>query len=189
MGQGVGCTHRQNGQGNRSIYDHLRYVMDGAIAATGEDRIATGRNRFPCLLVSMRTRLGGNHVGFDACTAQHRQRRFQLSQPTPAAAARIRVIEKCGLAHEVIEAGLYLTVGVGPRRPGKAAAEDLPRSPLPHAKHRFLRQRVTKLARDHRDLPAMMRVVRDQVSQESGYIWTKALHPAVALERPADYYA
>lgn len=41
----------------------------------------------------------------------------------------------------------------------------------------------------HRDLPAVMRIVRDQVTKKSGCVGTKALYPPVASERLAKNHA
>src|SRR5215469_2761279 len=62
-----------------------------------------------------------------------------------------------------------------------------PRSPLPHAKHRFLWQRTPDLPGEHADLAPMMRVVRDQIAQESNNIRTEALHPAIHFEGCFEY--
>lgn len=56
-------------------------------------------------------------------------------------------------------------------------------APLPHPKNSFLRKRVSQLPREHGDLPSVMRIVRDQVSDESRHIRTKALDPAISFER------
>jgi len=42
---------------------------------------------------------------------------------------------------------------------------------------------VSGLAGEHRDLSAVVSVVRDQISEEGGYIRTKTLNAAIALER------
>src|ERR1700678_838809 len=61
-------------------------------------------------------------------------------------------------------------------RPGSASA------PLPHAKHRLLRQGMPELVCQHCDLTAMVRVVRDQVCGESGYVGAKATDASVFLQ-------
>jgi len=42
---------------------------------------------------------------------------------------------------------------------------------------------MSQLPREHGDLPSMMRIVRDQVSDESRHIRAKALDPAISFER------
>jgi hypothetical protein len=42
---------------------------------------------------------------------------------------------------------------------------------------------MSQLPRQHGDLPSMMRIVRDEVSDESRNIRTKALDPAISLQR------
>src|SRR5579863_4597280 len=43
-------------------------------------------------------------------------------------------------------------------------------APLPHAKHRLLRQGVAHLAGEHANLAAMVAIVRDEIAEESGYV-------------------
>src|SRR5262249_28868364 len=57
------------------------------------------------------------------------------------------------------------------------------RSPLPHAEHGFLRQWMTCLARQHTNLPAMMRIMRDQVSKETPDLRAKAFYSPICLHR------
>src|SRR6266436_7945492 len=61
-------------------------------------------------------------------------------------------------------------------------SESLTGPPFPHAEDCLLRHRVPGLPRQHRDLPAMMRVVCDQVAKESGHIRLEALHASIALQ-------
>ena len=42
---------------------------------------------------------------------------------------------------------------------------------------------MSQLPREHGDLPSMMRIVRDQISDESRNIRTKPLDPAINIER------
>src|ERR1700683_4550627 len=53
-------------------------------------------------------------------------------------------------------------------------------APLPHSKHCLLRQGMADLAGEHGNLSAMVRVVRNQVTEESGHIGTKVLDSTVA---------
>src|SRR5581483_696445 len=57
-----------------------------------------------------------------------------------------------------------------------------PATPFPHAKHGFLRNRMADLPCQHADLPAVMGVVGDEVSDKAGYIRLEAPHPAVAFQ-------
>ncbi len=42
---------------------------------------------------------------------------------------------------------------------------------------------MSRLARQHRDLPAMMRIVRYQVSEKNGHIRAKPFNPPISSER------
>lgn len=48
---------------------------------------------------------------------------------------------------------------------------------------------MSRLARQHRDLPAMVSVVRDQITKESGYIGAKTLDPSIAFEGGLEDFA
>lgn len=76
-----------------------------------------------------------------------------------------------------LEAGLYL------RRAKPQSAG----TPLPHAKHGFLRQGVAELAGKHRNLPTMMGIVRHEVTEECRDVWLEASNPPIALQRPAEH--
>lgn len=58
----------------------------------------------------------------------------------------------------------------------------LAHTPLPHAEHCLLRDRVSGLAGQHRDLSAMVRIVCDQITEESGHVRAKAFDVAVAVD-------
>src|SRR5580692_11173967 len=62
-------------------------------------------------------------------------------------------------------------------------------APLPHAEDRFLRQGVAHLAGKHADLSAMMRVVGNQVAEESGNVGTESFYSAIAFQRRLQYRA
>src|SRR5579872_260775 len=69
------------------------------------------------------------------------------------------------------------------------ALDPSPRPPLPHAEHGFLRQPMTHLPGQHADLPTAVRIMRDQICEESRYIRLESLHPAVRHERFLEYGA
>src|SRR5215469_16050550 len=79
-----------------------------------------------------------------------------------ASSAGPRVVEKGRLSH---------------------ADESLATSPLPHPEHRFLRQGMSDLAREHCNLTAMVGVVSDQVSEERRYVGLEAFHSSIGLNR------
>ena len=64
-----------------------------------------------------------------------------------------------------------------------------PRSPLPHTEHGLLRQGMADLPGEHRNLAAMVGIVRNQVANESGDIGTEILDAAVGGQRVADHRA
>src|SRR5580698_5817061 len=62
-------------------------------------------------------------------------------------------------------------------------------APLPHAEHGFLGQRVAHLAGEHADLAAMVRVVGNQIAEESGHIGTESFYSAIAFQGRFQYRA
>src|SRR5208282_663341 len=78
------------------------------------------------------------------------------------------------------ELGLNRMVALCMRR--LALLLSLAHAPLPHAEHGLLWNRVSGLAGQHSDLSAMVRVVCDQVTEETGHVWAKALNAAIAFE-------
>ena len=110
MRQSVGGSHGQNGQRDGRIRQHLRDVVDGAVAAAGEDRVATGVDGPPSFVAGVIGRLRGNQIRFHASGSEDRECGFQFPLALLAAAG-IRVVEQRGLAHSGVEAGLYLRRG------------------------------------------------------------------------------
>ena len=60
------------------------------------------------------------------------------------------------------------------------------RAPLPHAEHGFLREWMAELAGQHADLPAMVCIVCDEISDEAGDVRAKVLDAAVAFHGAGD---
>ncbi len=93
VGEGVSRAHGENPQGSAGIRQHLDKVVDGAIAAAGEDSVEARQDGLPGLLFGMGARVGEEELGFDVCAAQQRQRGFQLRLAPRVAAAGFGVIE------------------------------------------------------------------------------------------------
>ena len=79
--------------------------MDGAIAAAGENGVATGIDRTAGLFDGMFRRLRGNQISFNAGLPEHGERGFQVTLPLLAGAGR-RIVDQSRLAHRAFEAGL-----------------------------------------------------------------------------------
>jgi hypothetical protein len=69
-------AHRQNRHCGRRVGENLSDVVDGAIAAAGEDRVATGVDGAASFFHGVMGRFSGNQVGFHAAVSQRRERRF-----------------------------------------------------------------------------------------------------------------
>src|SRR5580700_7845541 len=106
--QRVGRSHGQNRQGDSRIYQDLGDVVDGAIAPADENRVATGVDGPASFIRPVTLRLRGHQVGLHAAAPERCQRGFQFPLASLAAAG-IRVVKQRGLAHGVVEAGLYLS--------------------------------------------------------------------------------
>src|SRR5258708_5124868 len=65
----------------------------------------------------------------------------------------------------------------------------LSHAPFPHSECRFLWDGMSNLPREHGDLSAVMRVVRDQITKEAGYIRAKAFDASVAVQRRFQNFA
>ena len=157
--------------------------MDGSVAAAGEDRVATGGDRLARLLRRRAPGIGSrSSVGLNPSVPQNIERGLQFALALLAAAG-VRVVEQCRLAHSVVEAGLYLRVDLYLRAVYNVRSA---RTPLPHAEHCLLRQRMAELAGQHGDLPAVMGVVRDEISDKAGDIRAKTLDSAIALRAHDD---
>src|SRR5215472_432059 len=59
------------------------------------------------------------------------------------------------------------------------------RSPLPHSEHRLLGQWISALAGHHGDLPAVVRVMSDQVADEADHIGAKTFDASITFEHLA----
>jgi len=93
VGQCVGRSQGQDRQGRAGVRQHLDHVVDGAVSATSKDRVPTGKNGLPRLLLRVSRGVREDELGLNACAAEQRQHGFQLRLASHAAAAGVRVIE------------------------------------------------------------------------------------------------
>ena len=96
--EGVGRAHGQNGQRGGRVGEDLSDVVDGAVAAAGEDGVATGVDRAAGFFDGVMGRFSGNQIGFHGSVSKHGERGFQFPLALLAAAG-FRVVEQRGLAH------------------------------------------------------------------------------------------
>src|SRR6185369_1907130 len=161
----IGCPKRQNRQRYRSSGDPLDDIMNGAVAATGEHRVASLCNCLTCLCSRLVAGLCGNDRGIHPRVTQYSKCGIQLRMA--AFATGPRVVEQPDVFHR--------------------QDRSLPNSPLPHAKHGLLIDGMPNLSSQHRDLSSMMRIVSDQISKECGNIGPKALYASIGCKRRLQY--
>jgi hypothetical protein len=81
--------------------------VDGAIPAAGKESVATGVDGAARFVLGVIGGLGGNEIGFHASSSKNGEGRVEFPLASFATAGT-RVVEQRGLAHSLVEAGLYL---------------------------------------------------------------------------------
>ncbi len=71
VGQRVSGAHGKNGERNASRGEHLDDVVDGAIAAAGENRVTSVEHGLPGFLFSVGAGVREDEVGFDPRVTQN----------------------------------------------------------------------------------------------------------------------
>jgi len=99
VGQRVCRAHRQNREGDRAIRQDLNDVVDGAVAAAGENGIASGEYGLASHFFGMRAGMSQDQAGFHPGMAQQGKDGLQFRLAPVAASAGIRVVEQGCLAH------------------------------------------------------------------------------------------
>jgi hypothetical protein len=69
VSQGVGRAHGENGKCDAGVRQHLDNIVNGAVAAAGEDGVTTGEDSLTRLFLSVGARLREDQLGIYVCVA------------------------------------------------------------------------------------------------------------------------
>lgn len=108
MSERVRRAHGQHGEGTRGIGEYLNDVVDGAIAAAGEDGVTSGENGLTGMFESVGAGMRENEFGVDACAPQQSEHRFQLLLAAHSVATGVGVEEQDCLAHGLSRSWIVL---------------------------------------------------------------------------------
>ena len=97
--QRISRAHGQNRECDASIGKHLDDVVDGTVAAAGENGVTSGEHGLTGLFLGMCTGVSEDEAGFDTSLAEHCKRGIQLGLAPIVAATGIGVIKQSCLAH------------------------------------------------------------------------------------------
>ncbi len=181
VSESVGGAEGENGESDGGAGESLNDVVDGAIAAAGEDGVAASGNGAAGVVGGFVAGAADGEFGADSGGLDDADGVVEFGVALFAAAAGVGIEEDSGSAHASAGSALSSAL-VGFPFSVLVSLLSLTHAPLPHAEHRFLWDRVSSLTGEHGDLSAMMSVVRDQVAEEAGGVRTKALNAAIAIE-------
>ncbi len=98
VSEGIRRPDRKYAENSRGISQYLGDVVDRAVAATCEDRVATRRDGSLGLLGSVFSGFCRDEFSFDSAAGQHVERGMQIFLAL-LAPARVRIVEQGGLTH------------------------------------------------------------------------------------------
>ncbi len=98
MRQSIGGSQWKDCQCNIRVCQTLNYIVDRAVAATSEDRVAPRRHRYMRVLRRFLAGMADGEFRADSRRLQNADSMFQLTSQPPSA-ARVGIKQDGGFAH------------------------------------------------------------------------------------------